>query len=123
MRKVIVLDDNADILHVVTEVLAYEQFEVKGISASNELIPLAESFSPDLILLDMRLRDGNGGELCSQIKTHPVLKDTPVVIFTAYQRPTDDFSIYGCDAVINKPFDLDTLVDTIDKLAQANKAY
>lgn len=120
MRKVLVLDDNADILQIVTEVLTYEKFDVKGISSGAELLPLAKEYQPDLILLDLRLPDAHGGELCRSVKKHPELKDTPVVIFTAYQRTSDDLSVYGCDAVLPKPFDLDTLVETVGQLLLAN---
>jgi DNA-binding response OmpR family regulator len=122
MRKILVLDDNEDILQVVTEILTYERFEVCGIGTCAELLPLAENFLPDLILLDLRLTDGHGGELCRQIKSHPVLDSTPVIIFTAYLHKPSDLYQYGCDAVILKPFDLGSLLETINQLiARENK--
>ena len=119
MRKIIVLDDSPDILEIVNEVLTYEHFDVRCISTCAELLPLAEMYLPDLILLDLRLTDGNGGELCSSIKCHPLLHETPVVIFTAYISPSNDLSSYHCDAVIWKPFDISTLIDTVDNLTKA----
>jgi len=119
MRKVLVLDDNADILEVVTEVLRYEQFEVRAISSAPELLPLAEFFRPDLVLLDLRLADGHGGDLCRQIKSHPTLNQPPVVIFTAYPFG-GSLGVYGCDAVIHKPFDLEYLVNTVTELTNGH---
>lgn len=116
MRKVLVLDDNEDILQVVTEVLTYEEFEVKGLRTCASLIPEVEAFQPDLVLLDLRLADGHGGEMCRQLKAHPEFGETSVIIFTAYINPDDDLSAYGCDAVIPKPFDLEQLITTIDEL-------
>lgn len=116
MKKILVLDDNRDILEVVTEVLSYERFEVCGIGTALELLATAEKFQPDLILLDLRLADGDGGELCRQLKAHPLLGGIPVVIFTAYQRPGENLFSYGCNAVMEKPFDLDELVRVVDRL-------
>ncbi|GAB3925033.1 response regulator [Mucilaginibacter myungsuensis] len=121
MKKILVLDDNQDILEMVTEVLSYEQFDVRGIGKAADLLTEAVDFKPELFLMDLRLADGNGGELCNKLKAHPTLGQIPVIIFTAYQNPGQDLrTIYGCDAVINKPFDLTELVQTVERLMVAN---
>jgi CheY-like chemotaxis protein len=116
MKKILLLDDNRDILEMVEEVLAYEKFDVLSASDDHNIMNIAEQFNPDLILTDYRLGTANGGELCLQFKAHPNLGTKPVVIFSAYIHKTTDFSKYGCDAVIEKPFDLDNLTQTIDRL-------
>ena len=116
MKKVLLVDDNPDIVEIVEEVLSYEGFEVKPLMSSNGLLETAEVYEPDLVLLDYRLGDGNGGELCRQLKAHPDLKHIPVIIFSAYLRPDADFSDFGCDNVIAKPFDLEVLVNTVQRL-------
>lgn len=120
MKKVLVLDDNEDILQVVTEVLAYGGFEVNGISHGEELFAAAETYCPDLILLDLLLPDAHGGDLSRRLKSHPDFKHIPVVIITAYSHPDENFANYCCDAVISKPFDLDELIRTVDQLTPAN---
>jgi CheY-like chemotaxis protein len=114
MNKILVLDDNLDILEMVEEVLAYEHFEVKAVSDSVDFIELVLEFSPDLILLDYLLRDGNGGELCRQIKSHPKLKHIPVIIFSAYVIKDSDIKECACDGLIMKPFNLEDLVNKIN---------
>lgn len=116
MKKILLLDDNLDILQIVEEVLTYEQFDVKATTRSSHLLQLAEQFRPDLIILDYRLADGNGGELCRAIKAHPALKYIPVVIFSAYLHAGLDFKEFGCDEIIAKPFDLDVLLQTVQRL-------
>ncbi len=116
MKRILVLDDNQDILEVVHETLSYEQFDVKSISRSNEVLPTVESFSPDLVILDYRVAGANGGELCRQIKAHPEYGDIPVIIFSAYINHDDELLSYGCDAIINKPFDLTELVEKVNNL-------
>ena len=115
-KRILVLDDNQDILDIVHETLTYEDFEVKSTSTSNTVIPLVEEFIPDLVILDYRVAGVNGGELCKQIKSHPDFSDTPVIIFSAYINHNDELFRYGCDAIINKPFDLTELVEKVNSL-------
>ena|ERR1700749_3637057 len=120
-KRILVLDDNHDILDIVHETLSYEQFEVQSTSKSDVVIPLMEKFAPDLIILDYRVAGTNGGELCLQIKSHPEFKNTPVIIFSAYINHDDEVFAYGCDAIINKPFDLSELVTKVNSLLNENK--
>ena len=116
LKRVLVLDDNQDILDVVHETLSYEKFEVKSVGESNKVMPLLNDFKPDLVILDYRVAGENGGEVCRQIKAHPQFADTPVIIFSAYINHHDEILAYGCDAVINKPFDLADLIDKVNQL-------
>jgi len=115
-KRILILDDNQDILDIVHETLSYEKFDVKSISVGAEVMPTVESFLPNLVILDYRVAGINGGELCRQIKCHPKFKDTPVIIFSAYINHDDELFGYGCDAVINKPFDLSELVEKVNNL-------
>ncbi len=115
-KRILILDDNQDILDIVHETLTYEEFEVKSTSRSDEVMPLVEDFNPDLVILDYRVAGLNGGELCRQIKAHPDFGDTPVIIFSAYINHNDELLGFGCDAIINKPFDLSELVEKVNGL-------
>lgn len=116
LKRVLVLDDNQDILDVVQETLSYEKFEVKSTAESDKVMSLVKEFGPDLILLDYRVAGTNGGEVCQQIKSHPEFNDIPVIIFSAYINHLDEILAYGCDAVINKPFDLTELINKVNDL-------
>jgi len=116
LKRILVLDDNQDILDIVHETLAYEQFEVQSTTNAGDVIPLAEELIPDLIILDYRVAGTNGGEVCRKIKSHPKLGDIPVIIFSAYINRDNELLSYGCDAVINKPFDLTELVEKVNSL-------
>ena len=110
------MDDNQDILDVVQETLAYEEFEVKSTSRSDSVISLIAEFNPDLVILDYRVSGMNGGELCRQIKSHPEFGGIPVIIFSAYIEHIDELFAYGCDSIIDKPFDLSELVEKVNEL-------
>ncbi len=115
-KRILILDDNQDILEIVHETLTYEQFDVKSTGDGTEVMPMVESFSPHLVILDYRVAGTNGGELCRQIKSHPQFSNTPVIIFSAYINHQTDLLAYGCDAIINKPFDLNELVEKVNGL-------
>jgi DNA-binding response OmpR family regulator len=115
-KRILVLDDNQDLLDVVHETLTYEDFEVQSTSQSDTIISLAETFIPDLVILDYRINGVNGGEMCMQIKSHPRFKNTPVIIYSAYINHDSELLAYGCDAIISKPFDLTELVEKINSL-------
>jgi len=116
MKKILVLDDNIDILEMIKEVLSYEHFEVRGLIAGANILSAAVEFRPDLMILDYRLQDSNSGELCRMFKSHPTFKNVPVIICTAYIVPSLNLTEFRCDAVITKPFDIDNLVDTVNRL-------
>ncbi|GAB3935918.1 response regulator [Mucilaginibacter myungsuensis] len=115
-KRILVLDDNQDILEMVNEVLVYEDFEVHATTDSNDILGVAEEFDPHLVILDYRLNNANGGEICRQLKNTDQFKDTPVIIFSAYLNFAVDYDKYGCDAVLPKPFDLAQLIDTVNGL-------
>lgn len=115
-KRILVLDDNQDILDIVHETLTYEQFEVKSTSRSIDVLPLMEQFDPHLVILDYRVAGTTGGEICKNIKLHPKFGNVPVIIFSAYLNNDDHLRNYGCDEVINKPFDLTELVEKVNNL-------
>ena len=114
------LDDNEDILDVVREVLTYEDFEVTCISQAARLDESVRGLKPGLILLDYKLMDGNGAEICNKLKAAEETRDIQVIIFSAYIHRDEERQALRCDAVLAKPFDIQDLVDTVNRLL--NKA-
>jgi DNA-binding response OmpR family regulator len=118
--RILLIDDNHDILEILEIALVYDHFTVKAIDDTRDLITTVESFSPDLIILDYVLSNDNGGEVCHMLKSHLRYKNIPIIISTAYSiKPTALFQ-YGCDAFIEKPFDLEVLISTIREVLQHN---
>ena len=116
LKRILVLDDNEDVLDIVQEALSYAQFEVVSVLEGDKLMASLEEFNPDLVLLDYLVTGINGGEICRQIKAHPKFNNVPVIIFSAYINNNQDLMDYGCDAVMSKPFDLFELIDTVNNL-------
>jgi len=118
-KRILILDDHQAILDVVTEALKYEQFDVLDISLGSQLFSAVRDFNPDLILLDYRLADTNGGDLCRALKDNREFRHIPVVIFSAYFSPADRTLPGGCDGILYKPLDLATLLATVYTHLQA----
>jgi CheY-like chemotaxis protein len=106
----LILDDHQAILDVVTEALIYEGFDVQDISLGSQVFDAVRNFAPDLILLDYKLADMNGGDLCAQLKSSPEYRHIPVIIFSAYCTPADMSRPGNCDGILYKPFDLASLL-------------
>lgn len=117
MEKILVLDDNEDILALVLMILDLEGYETKGISAAVELSKAIEEFKPDLVLLDVLLGDGDGRLLCNSLKSNPLTSSIPVIMISASHAA---FSLpegyYQPDDFISKPFDIEDLVARVKKI-------
>ncbi|MDR3694683.1 response regulator [Mucilaginibacter sp.] len=115
VKRILVLDDNPDILDIVKEALLYENFEVKVSTDSKNFIGMVNNYRPDLLILDYKLNGPKGDDICRQIKTHHLFNNIPVIICSAYLN-SDEFADCGCDATIAKPFGLAELVDKVNGL-------
>ena len=80
---------------------------------------LARSERPDLILLDLHLRDGSGHELLSRLKADPATRDVPVVVVSADAPPRnrDSLQHLGIREHLPKPVDIGRLLELVDELA------
>jgi len=115
LKRILVLDNNQDILDIVKEALSYEHFEVKVTSDSKNIIEIVNTYQPNLVILDYKLNGPNGDDICRQIKTHPQLNNIPVIICSAYLNENDCLTC-GCDATIAKPFGLEELLNKVSRL-------
>jgi CheY-like chemotaxis protein len=107
-KRILVVDDNEPILDVIKETLLYEGYTVQVIMDGSLFFYEVEHFAPDIIILDFILAGFNGGDLCRQLKALDRYRHIPVIISSAYLDPSRNGPI-GCDGILYKPFDLDTL--------------
>lgn len=114
MKKILVVDDNDEILKVIEIILNLEGYEVKCWD-NGDLSLVVHEFQPDLILLDIMLGSTDGRELCRELKSQKETMHIPVIIISA------SHTIYSsgennckADAFIPKPFDVGYLVTQVD---------
>jgi len=96
-------EDNRRIMHDLFTSKGYEVIEaVNGIDG----VAVAETYHPDLILLDIQLPGIDGYEVTRRIKTNPEIQRIPIIVVTSYALSGDDVKAFeaGCDAYVAKPF-------------------
>jgi DNA-binding response OmpR family regulator len=116
MKRILVVDDNADILAVVKIFLERNGFEVLAVSKGDDILNDIVNYSPQIILLDVYLRGSNGVEICNNLKSNSSTKHIPIIMFSAQ---TNDYLILrkcAADDFIAKPFDEKILIEKISNL-------
>src|SRR3954469_13230247 len=114
MQKVMVVEDDEDILFVVTFMLKQNGFSVIALSEGEKAIPEALQSKPDLILFDINLGRYDGRQLCLELKTIHNVR-VPILLFSANVTLASTINLYKADGFIAKPFDMDMLVNTVRK--------
>jgi two-component system alkaline phosphatase synthesis response regulator PhoP len=109
--RILIVDDDRDILELLEYNLVKEGFNVKSIDDSREAIRAAETFEPDLIILDIMMPHPNGIEICRELRSMKRFSDTYIFFLTArfeqyYQEAALDI---GGDDYIEKIMGLRSL--------------
>lgn len=121
MKKILVLDDDIDILTVVQLVLSNNGFDVTAISDWRQIYTQVDTFKPDLILLDVSLGTQDGRNICKQLKSSVDTKHISVILFSANHNVEKSVSECFADSFISKPFDINNLIESInDRLLETN---
>ncbi|HCP40895.1 MAG TPA: DNA-binding response regulator, partial [Cryomorphaceae bacterium] len=116
--KILVLDDEPDILEIVGYNLRREGYEVKTALSGKEGITIAKGFSPDLILLDVMMPGMDGMETCDALRKDPQFKDTIIAFLTARGEDYSQVAGFevGADDYITKPVKPKVLVSRLKAL-------
>jgi DNA-binding response OmpR family regulator len=106
MKKIVLIEDDADLYALLKYNLEKEGFAMVGAQTGKGAVELCRRERPDLILLDIMLPDSDGLEICKGIRAHPELAPTPVIFLTARASETDRIVglELGANDYIVKPF-------------------
>lgn len=124
MAKILFVDDEPDLVFLVTKMLENDGYGVATASSGEECLKMLKKEKPDLILLDIMMRGIDGWEVCKKIKEDKRTKDIPAVMLTV--RTSSDsrqksFEYAHCDAHIDKPFAKEELLTTVKKFLEKSK--
>jgi DNA-binding response OmpR family regulator len=114
MNRVLIVDDNRDILWVVEVILKRYGFEVMSTLKGEEVLSKTKMFSPQLILLDVFLSGIDGIDICNTLKSTPETKDIPVIMISAHTNFKEVKKFCRADDFMSKPFDANELVRKIN---------
>jgi DNA-binding response OmpR family regulator len=115
---VLVVDDEPEIVTMVSLRLGRKGYHVITASDGNEALEAARRERPALIVLDVMMPGRTGWEVARALKQDPVTDKMKIVMLTAIGASVNEMTspIYGADAYIDKPFDFTVLENTVAKL-------
>jgi len=118
VKTILVVDDELDIVDVLSDLLTAEGYRVVTATNGREgLARLADAEArPDLVLLDRMMPVVDGAEMRRAMRADPLLAAIPVVMMSAAEGRRLSQEL-GCAAFLKKPFDLGSLLDTVARLA------
>lgn len=114
MKKILVADDNSDILYIVELILKRNGFEVFTTLNGEDVVKETKLHSPEIVLLDVYLAGIDGREICNYLKSTEETKSIPVIMFSAHTNETEIMKSCKADDFIAKPFDSRELINKIN---------
>ena len=120
-KKVLIVDDDAEIVELMSDVLIRDgRFDIKTAASGYDAGVMTQQFLPDLILLDYMLPDVNGNVVCETIRKNPEFENIKIIIVSGVikQDEIDQLLKSGAEDFIRKPFDITELTDRIAAVLQ-----
>lgn len=118
-KNIYVVEDNDDIRELVQYLLESEDYNVTGFANITEFKAQLSITKPDMMVLDVMLPDGNGMEVCNQLKVEEDTKLIPILLMSANSNVAYISKESLANDFISKPFDIDDLVDRVKKLLKS----
>jgi len=117
VNHILVVDDDAAIREVVTDILEMSEFQVKTASNGAEALEHIRADQPAAVLLDLMMPVMDGWEFLRRCRSDCVCATVPVVVMSAAHDAALAADQYGAQAYLTKPFDMDTVLDVVGRLA------
>jgi CheY-like chemotaxis protein len=112
-HRVVVIDDDTDILEAIAIVLKGAGYETQTESNGADALESMKQGSPCLILLDLMMPGMNGWQFRAEQMRDEVLASIPTIVMTGFPAAAEDASSLGAAACLKKPIELDELLDTV----------
>jgi CheY-like chemotaxis protein len=114
-KKILILDDDPDILQICTIVLKKKGFEVIAVNNSNNILEQVSNHQPDVILMDNWIPGPGGIEATRILKDDSEWQNIPVIFFSANSNVNQLASDARADYFLQKPFDIAELEDIVNE--------
>jgi two-component system, OmpR family, response regulator VicR len=118
-KKILLLDDNRDLLLIVQIILKGQGYEVVQATCVEEALQKIRIHQPSLIMMDVFIKDQDGRELCSQLKKDPATSNIKVILMSGIETENANLQCIGADDFISKPFDYDELLERVNRQMEA----
>jgi CheY-like chemotaxis protein len=122
-KKILLADDSITIQKVVELTFSDGDYEVIATNNGAKALQKLSEVRPDIILSDIIMPEKNGYEVCEFVKSHPDYRTIPVILLTGTFEPFDPDRAEkaGCDAVVTKPFESQSLIQKVEELIAQNQ--
>jgi excisionase family DNA binding protein len=113
-RKVLLVDDDAELVELIHKVLEEDgRFEVRIAANGFDAGMMVKEYRPDLIVLDVMLPDINGKEVCQRVRADPSLEDVRILCISGMieEDKIQELKLSGADDFLHKPFVIEELID------------
>lgn len=114
-KKILLLDDNKDLLLIVQIILKGQGYEVVQACCVEEALQKIKIHQPSLIMMDVFINDQDGRELCSQLKSNPDTSSMKIILMSGIETENANLQLIGADDFIPKPFDYDDLLERVNR--------
>ena len=114
-KKILVVDDDPDILEFLRELLTDEGYIAVITDKAEYVEKLRAGGLPDLILIDVLLSGEDGRKIVKHLKSQEATRHVPVIMFSAHPSAEETVRVAGADDFVAKPFELDEVLAKIAK--------
>lgn len=121
MKKILVVDDDDDVLDTIQVILEIGGYDVEPLNDAAMVFERTAEFEPDLILLDVVLGKIDGRVICSQLKSHEDTNHIPILMMSGLYD-LEEVAEMECapDDFMPKPFKIDVLLEKIERLVNGS---
>ncbi len=119
MKTVAYIEDDPDMIDLVSLILNKHGYRVAGFTESRGIVSKLEELKPELILLDLMMPHVDGIEVYKEIKSREGISGIPVIIISAMKRAVEEIEREGevkVEACLIKPFTISELLDTVTRV-------
>lgn len=122
-KRILLADDSITIQKVVELTFSDGDYEVVATNNGAKAIQRLAEVKPDIVLSDIIMPEKNGYEVCEYVKSHPEFRHIPVILLTGTFEPFDPDRAEkaGCDAVVTKPFESQSLIHKVEELIEKSR--
>lgn len=117
MARILVADDEPDIVRFVVDAVTSRGHQVQTAAEGPEALAAARRGRPDAIVLDLYLPQMDGREVCRRLKADPATREIPVVLLTSDYLALEEVGREeSADAFVVRPFVREVLLQNLDRL-------
>jgi DNA-binding response OmpR family regulator len=122
--KILIADDESDIHRIIQAALDGNGYEIIDAEDGDQALELALVERPDMVILDVMMPGLNGWELARYFRSKPELQNMGILMLTGIGETLNDLTspLYGADAHLDKPFDIDELEEVVAEVLVKVKA-